>query len=122
MKTYSTFTNDTGSTITTLLTDEKSGFSGDYSSFGAFRFNLDAYIYPQIIGGQIGFGGYARSQLNGTSPRNNMGVGFIIGQKDAPTNVVFGILYQFNDVFNQLKEENDFLKRGGINIVAGYSF
>jgi len=121
-QTNTTFTKDTGSTKTTLLMDKRSGFSGDYSSFGAFRFNVDAYIYPQTIGGQIGLGGYFRSQLNGTSPRTNAGLGFVIGQKDAPTNVVFGILYQFNDLFNQLKEENNFLKRGGINIVAGYSF
>jgi hypothetical protein len=122
VQTSTTFTTDTGKTTTILVSDKKSGFSGNYSNFSAFRFNIDAYIYPQIIGGQIGFGGYSRSQFSGTDPRTTAGVGFIIGKKGAPTNVIFGILYQFNDLFNQLKEENNFLKRGGINIVAGYSF
>jgi hypothetical protein len=122
VQTYSLFTKDTGSTKTILMSDKKSGYSGNYSSYGALRLNLDAYLYPQILGGQIGFGGYIRSQIIGTSPRTNAGAGFIVGQSGAPTNVVFGLLYQFNDVFNQLKQENDFLKKGGINIVAGYNF
>jgi len=122
VQTYSSFTKDTGNTKTVLLSNKKSGFSGDYSSFGALRANLDAYLYPQILGGQIGIGGYIRSRITGTDPRTNAGVGFVVGQSGAPTYVIFGLLYQFNDVFNQLKEENDFIKRGGINIVAGYSF
>jgi hypothetical protein len=122
VQSYTTFTKDTGSTTTTLLSDKKSGFAGEYSTFGAVRLNIDAYIYPQIIGGQIGFGGYTRSRLSGKNPKTNAGAGFIVGERDAPTNVVFGILYQFDDVFNQLKEENDIIKRGGINVIAGYSF
>lgn len=122
VQTYSSFTIDTGSTKTVLLSDKKSGYSGNYSSFGALRVNLDAYLYPQILGGQIGFGGYIRSQVSGTTPRTNAGFGFVVGKKGAPSNVVLCLLYQFNDVFNQLQEENDFIKRGGINFVAGYNF
>ncbi|MDP2947398.1 MAG: hypothetical protein Q8N88_04750 [Nanoarchaeota archaeon] len=121
-QTFTTYNTTSNNSQTTLMSDKRSGYTGDYSTFGAFRFNLDAYLYPQTIGGKIGVGGYIRSQLNGIQPRINAGVGFVIGQKDAPSNVVFGVLYQFNDLFNQLKEENDFLKRGGINIVAGYCF
>ncbi len=122
VETYSTFSLDSSNTRTLMLTDNKSGFSGNYSSFEAMNLNMDAYIYPHIIGGQIGFGGYLRSQFSGMDPRTNAGIGFVIGQKGAPSNVVFGVLYQFNDLFNQLNSENNFLKRGGLNIIAGYSF
>jgi hypothetical protein len=124
VQTYSYLTKDTSNTKNILLSDKKSGFSGDYSSFWALGLNLDAYLYPscKILSGRVGFGGYLRSQLSGTDPRTNAGIGFVVGEKEAPTNIVFGVLYQFNDVFNQLNQENDFIKRGGINIVAGYYF
>lgn len=122
VETYSLLTKDTSNTKTVLMSDKKSGYNGDYTNFGSLRINLDTYIFPQSIGGRIGFGGYLRSQITGTSPRTNAGAGFIVGQSGAPTNIVFGLLYQFNDLFNQQKAENDLIKRGGINIVAGYNF
>jgi hypothetical protein len=105
-----------------LLYDKKSGYKGNYSTYHSLKINIDAYIFPQLLGGNLGIGGYLRSQLTGGKPRNNLGIGALIGQKNAPSNIVLGILYQFNDVFNQLNKENEFLKRGGINLIAGYKF
>jgi hypothetical protein len=119
---YSSWIIQTDSTQNILQFDKISGYLGHYSIDNALNLNIDAYLFPQIIGGQIGFGGYIRSQLTGDRPRNNLGFGAIIGQKDAPTNIVIGVLYQFNDVFNQLDKENEFLKRGGINLIAGFKF
>jgi hypothetical protein len=119
---YNTNTVTSGSSQVILMMDKKSGFSGDYLTFGELNLNVDFYIYPKIVWKQIAIGGYLRSQLAGLNPKNNAGVGLIVGQNDAPTNIVFGIMYQFNDIFNQLNKESDFIKRGGINLVTGYNF
>lgn len=119
VQTYSTSTVTTNDSQTTLLQNQQTGYSGVYFKTNIIQVNFDEYIYPLR---QIGVGGYLRSQLTGNMPRNNAGAGVVLGKKGAPDNVVFGILYQFNDIFNQLNKQNDFLKRGGIYIVAGYSF
>ncbi|WP_298307097.1 hypothetical protein [Flavobacterium sp.] len=120
--TFETVQFTSGTDTTTLQKNKKQGFEGDYLSYTALKFNFDAYFFPQKIGGQIGLGGYVRSQLTGQSKKNNFGLGIIVGKKGAPDNIVFGLLYQFNDVFNQLEDDNNFIERGGINLVAGYSF
>lgn len=122
VQTYKTITVDDAGNPLTLLSDKKSGFSGEYSNFSAAKLKFDVYLFPQNLGGRIGLGGYGRTQFSGTAPRTSAGSGIILGEKDAPSNIVCGIFYQFNDLFNQLDQENEFLKRGGINIVAGYSF
>jgi hypothetical protein len=104
-----------------LALQKDNGYAGGYIAENALKLNIDFYIYPQFLGSQIGVGGYLRGQLTGTYPRQNAGVGFIIGQHGAPSNIVMGLFYQFNDVFNQLNTDNNFLKRGGINLVAGYN-
>ncbi len=122
VQTYSTYTSETGSTQTTLLSDKKSGYSGIYARYGALRLNSDLYLFPRTIGGRIGIGGYLRSQVAGYNPRTNAGVGILIGRKGAPAAVVLGILYQFNDIFNQRDSQSNIIGRGGINIVTGYNF
>jgi hypothetical protein len=122
VQTYSTYTSEIGNTQTTLLSDKKSGYSGSYTRYGALRMNMDLYLFPRAIGGRIGIGGYLRSQVAGYIPRTNAGAGILIGRKGAPGAVVFGILYQFNDIFNQRNSQSNIIGRGGINIVTGYNF
>lgn len=119
---YSSITTASAKGASTLLKDKTAAFYGDYHTSVAFKINLDAFVFPQFLSGQIGIGGYFRGQLTGYQPRNSVGAGAILGQKGAPTNITLGVLYQFNDVFNQLGQENNFLKRGGLNLVAGYRF
>jgi hypothetical protein len=122
VKTFITNTVPNGSAEVTAERSGKNGYSGDFLSFTSFRLNFDAYAYPKTLGGRLGLGGYVRSQLSGAQKKNNLGIGAIVGEQGAPANVVFGLLYQFDDVFNQLDSDSNVFKRGGINIVAGYSF
>lgn len=119
---YQTTSITKNDTTRTLMQDKNSGYSGDYHRSVAGQINADFYVYPKFMGGIIGVGGYARTQLFGYQPRQNLGIGALVGKDGAPTNIVVGLLYQFNDVFNQLGKENQFFKRGGVNIVAGYKF
>lgn len=102
--------------------DKKSGFEGNYYTTNSVHLNVDTYIFPKILGKNIAIGGFLRSYLSGEKPRTNAGFGLLIGEKTAPTNVVLALLYQFNDIFNQLKEETDFIKRTSLNINVGYNF
>lgn len=105
------------------LSDKKAGYRGNYESTYQLRLYLDSYIYPQqIMGGRTGFGGYIRTQVNGSNPKTNAGVGFVLGQQDAPAKVVVGAFYQFGDIFNQLGSDDNLIKRSGVNVVAGYLF
>jgi hypothetical protein len=126
LKSATTYTTSSipgsNNTQTTLLENQKSGYSGDFQSSNAVIVNFDEYVFPFRKLNQIGFGGYGRCQLSGFDPRTNAGGGIIFGRKGSPSLIVLGILYQFNDIFNQLNKQNDFLKRGGINLVAGYKF
>jgi len=123
VETYLTSSHFVGNNTTTLQKNMKTGYSGDYFTTSAILYYLDAYAYPEILKQhRIGFGGYLRSQLTGQAPRNNLGAGLVLGQKGSPTNIVLGFFYQFNDIFNQLDKQNDFLKRGGVNLIAGYNF
>jgi len=125
LKSVQTFTTSdviSGSTVTTLQKDKKQGFEGLYYTETALRVNLDGYLFPQLFGGRFGVGGYVRSKLTGTNRKNDAGLGIILGEKDAPSNIVLGVLYQFNDVFNQLDSESNVIERGGINLIAGYNF
>jgi hypothetical protein len=117
--TYTTSEATVNNVYTTLLKDKNSGFSGNYVTSSALRINADGYLFFLK---QLALGGYIRSQLSGVNPRTSTGLGIILGQEKAPSNVVGGIFYQFNDLFNQLNKQNDFLKKGGINLVAGYHF
>lgn len=119
---YQSVTVTAHDTSLTLLKSKKSGFSGGYHTSAAVKLNMDAFVFPGFLNNQVGVGGYTRFQFFGYQPRQNVGLGVITGQKGAPANIAFGLLYQFNDVFNQLGAENNFLKRGGINLVAGYKF
>jgi hypothetical protein len=116
---YKADTSSLNGEKTILLRDKKSGFSGQYYTANSFQINFDFYYF---VFTRVGFGGYFRTQQSSQDPRSNAGVGLVIGQSGAPSHIVLSILYQFNDVFNQLNKENDFIKRGGINFVAGYSF
>jgi len=118
-QTLSVTKNDT--TLTSQK-GKKSGYSGDYHTSDACLINLDAYLFPDFLHNHVGVGGYGRFQLAGYQPRQNVGIGIIFGKEAAATNINFGILYQFTDVFNELGKEKDFIKRGGVNIVAGYKF
>jgi hypothetical protein len=102
----------------TLLQDKTSGFKGNFHSSGVIRVNVDAYLYVIDL---AAIGGYGRIQATGADPRTSAGVGVLLGQKGAPGKIAIAILYQFNDLFNQLNKENEFLKRGGVNVVVGYN-
>lgn len=119
---YTTITTTVNNKTITLLKDKVSAFSGNYHTSLAFKLSVDAFVFPEFMSGRVGIGGYYRGQITGYQPRNSLGAGAVWGQKGAPTNITLGIMYQFNDVFNQLGYENNFLKRGGINLVAGYRF
>jgi hypothetical protein len=109
-------------TTLTALQSKKSGYKGTYQASRAALINLDAYLFPTFLHEEVGVGGYARLQLSGYKPRQNAGLGILFGKSGAPSNINFGILYQFTDVFDQLGKQPEFIKRGGVNVVAGYKF
>jgi hypothetical protein len=117
-----TVTDSASNTQSTIVKEKKSGYEGAYQITEALRLNVDAYLYPSLLGNRIGLGGFYRGQLSGREPRSNAGLGLLAGQKGAPSNVVFGIFYQANDVFNQLGNEESFARRTALTLNVGYSF
>ena len=108
---------------TVLVGNQKSGFSGTFEESFALRLNIDAYVYPNRFAKlPIGLGGYIRSQFTGYAPQQNAGVGIIFGQNGAPATIAFGLLYEFNDIFDQQGSGTGAFARGGLNIVAGFGF
>lgn len=105
---------------TTRLTDKEIAYAGSYTTFTGARFNFDAYVFPKLMGGLIGLGGYSRTLTGGPAPKTNAGLGFIVGQKGAPSHIAVGVFYQFKDIFDQTTSDKKLLERSGINVVAGY--
>jgi len=123
LKSISSYNTINTSGESVLLLDEELGFVGDYKESYNLNFALDFYFYPQqFFNGRIGVGGYMRSLVTGNAPRNNIGFGALIGKEGAPSNVVLGVFYQFNDIFNQLELNKGFIERSSLNIITGYKF
>jgi hypothetical protein len=121
VQTSQTISTTVNNKQTTLSSGSQSGFSGEYATTNALLLNIDSYCFV-LKTRQIGIGGYLRSQLTGIKPRSSAGAGIVFGKKGAPDNITLGLFYQFNDIFHQLDTSNDFIRRGGVNVVAGYSF
>jgi hypothetical protein len=120
---YTSPSNTQGGTTSTRLSGQKSGFEGAYEEGYCLRANIDLYIYPnRLRNNPMGFGGYIRSEIAGFAPRQNAGVGVVLGQKGAPSAVAFGIMYQFNDLFDQQGAGTSAFSRGGLNLIAGFNF
>ncbi len=119
---YKSSIDNSSTPSTIVVSNKKSGFSGDYKEGNMLKINMDYLVFPTCLKGRVGLGGYFRGGLGGDFSRQNLGVGCFLGKEGAPDKIVLGLVYQINDVFNQLKEEPSFQKRTGISITAGYSF
>jgi hypothetical protein len=105
-----------------VLSGKKSGFKGGYYEHSMLRLNADFIIFPRCISNQFGIGGYYRGDFGGPFAKHNIGFGFFLGQQGAPDKIVLGVVYQVNDIFNQVSDEPNFRKRTGISLTAGYNF
>ncbi|GAB3983487.1 hypothetical protein GCM10028806_56750 [Spirosoma terrae] len=107
---------------TVILKNKKSGFVDNYQKFFGARLNIDYAVFPFKNYGYISIAVYGRGQLWGYQPTQKAGIGIFVGQQGAPTKIVAGIAYQVNDIFNAVSDEPTFLKRTGVNLVAGFNF
>jgi hypothetical protein len=102
-----------------ILSDSKTGFIGPYSSSYMVKASMDYLVYALE---NIAIGSFYRGGFGGEFASQNMGFGIYFGHQDAPSKILTGIVYQVNDVFNQLGKENSFQKRSSLSLIAGYTF
>ena len=107
---------------TLILSNKKSGFKGNYIEENMIKLNFDYLFYPHFAKNRFAIGGYYRGGFVGKFQKQNLGFGIFLSQDEAPDKIVLGIVYQINDIFDQIKEEPSFNKRTGISITAGYNF
>lgn len=83
---------------TTQIASAETYKVGNFENYIQFPVNLDLAFVPRILDKNIiGFNGYTRAKF-GENSSVNMGLGIFFTNGKAPTNVVGGVAWQFDDV------------------------
>jgi hypothetical protein len=95
--------------------------SGILKQYHTIPFNVDIAISPRV-GKQnmLGINAYFRSELL-PKPKMNAGLGIYLSKRNAPTEVVGGLAYQFNDISNTGDSDESIFKRNVLFFYIGYT-
>lgn len=95
--------------------------NGPLNKYHTIPLNIDIGISPSIKETNIlGFNAYFRSELL-PKPTMNAGLGIYFSKRDAPSEVVGGLAYQFNDLTNDGDSKEKIFKRNTLFFYIGYT-
>lgn len=113
---------DSLGTTSRTTEDSYTAWKGEYKLIDQFSIYLDYVFIPDFLDNRIALSLYSRSGFNSEFNKTNAGFGIYFNEKDNPTKVIGGLIYEFEDIFDAKKSDSSLGKRGTLGIVLGYNF
>ncbi|MFN3195267.1 MAG: hypothetical protein ACE364_04890 [Chlorobiota bacterium] len=113
---------DSLGTTSRTTEDSYTAWKGEYKLIDQFSIYLDYVFIPNFLDNRVALSLYSRSGFNSVLNKTNAGFGIYFNEKDNPTKIIGGLIYEFEDVFDVKKSGNSLGKRGTLGIVLGYNF
>lgn len=101
---------------------EYTAWEGEFKALDQFSLFWDYVYIPDYLSNRMALSIYSRSSFNSINSMTNGGLGLYLNKEGEPLQIVGGLIYEFEDLFDDLNAGTSLGERGVLGIVLGYNF